>query len=116
MTSNFWRVAGARLMLDLPTPFWCVRLGAASDDSSARERSGSAIQTKLMAVRKQTVGSSNAEDPVGAISVPAGVGMTEFHHFGFKGCGVVAITRNPLLPDPKRPNPTPQPDRSRTPP
>lgn len=71
------------LMLDEPTSFWCVRLGVASDDSSARERPGIAIQTKLMTVRKQTVGSSKVEDAVGAITVPTGVGMTECYHFRF---------------------------------
>lgn len=71
------------LMLDAPTSFWCVRLGVASDDSSARERPGTAIQTKLMTVRKQSVDSSKVEDAVGAITVPTGVGMTECHHFRF---------------------------------
>lgn len=72
-----------RLVLDDPTSFWCVRLGIATDDSSARARPGSEINTKLITVRKKTVGSSRVEDAVGEIAVPAGVGMTE-HCYPFR--------------------------------
>jgi hypothetical protein len=64
------------LMLDDPSSFWCVRLGVASDDSSARARSGTAIQTGQMTVRKQSVGSVSVED-TGDVVEPTGVGMAD---------------------------------------